>query len=131
MDSKKINAKISILINRDNTRIEVYDDDSSITFLEIILTPEQLSSALSRMALTPCESVEVRNLDRIGKKMENINFEVITDGSIRDKDKARELIKNECPEGWLPDLYLGSQNSFSYDRYSDKTTIRTIIRRWV
>ena len=51
----KINGKITILINQEYTRIELRDDDASTTFVEIKLTPEQLSMALSRLAFTPCK----------------------------------------------------------------------------
>ena len=124
----KIEGQISILISRDNrTTIEVRDKNSTITFVEITLTNDQLASALSRLAHTPCE-IEVRGLDKVGKKMEmdTLTFEV----DAADKETAAKLAIESCKDSeWVPDTYFGSQNSFTYKE--GKITARTTIRRWV
>lgn len=58
-------ARISIFINAEHTTIEVMDNAASVTFLDITLTAEQLSKALSRQAYTNCEA-KVFNLDKVG-----------------------------------------------------------------
>ena len=51
----KLKGNLTILINRDYTIIEVKDTEASTTFLSIELTPEQLSTCLSRQAHVKCE----------------------------------------------------------------------------
>jgi hypothetical protein len=140
MELKKGN--ISILVNEDRTTIEVMDSISSITFVKVTLTPEQLSSALSRFCLTPCEKVEVFGLERVGKKREVkfFEFEHQFDISNRDIERMNEegkrfidLVKeetlNRLGEEWHPSLYFGSKNSF-YTK-DGKKFARTHASRWV
>lgn len=128
----KINGSITFLINRDKTRIEIQDGDANITFISIELTPEQLSSALSRLACTPCESMEVRGLQNVGKVYEydTIVFEIPEGTPYGEQKKvAIEVSKEKCPEGWTPSEYFGSQNSFFYQ--DKKMFARCNISRWV
>ena len=80
----KIKGNISILINQEHTTIEIHDADASIKFLSIQLSPEQLSSALSRLSQVPCV-IDLRGLDKIGKK--------ITLNEIRNAVKALKIAK--------------------------------------
>ena len=111
-----VNGKITILIDREHTRIELYDEDSSITFLRIELTPEQLSSALSRLAYTPCK-MEVHGLDKLGKKQEVKTLEFERPREHMGSNDAEELhriaqsILDEENEGWVAENYFQSQNS--------------------
>lgn len=130
---KKINGKITFLVNRDKTTIQIDDADASTTFVTVELTPEQLSSALSRLAYTDCECY-VYNLDRVGKKHENDSFVFeIEEKDKRDKDKLKELclieLKKQGMSEWIPDNNYSSQNSFF--KKDDKFYARAIIRRWV
>jgi len=128
------NAKISILIGQNSTTIELYDADSSTTFAEITLTPEQLSSALSRLSQTPCEC-KLHGLDRIGKKMEHkpFEFEVGELNWIGREEKAYQLclveMKNQGLTEWKADSYFGSKTSF-FEKEGKKFA-RATIRRWV
>jgi hypothetical protein len=126
------NASISILINRDYTTIELHDEDAAMTFIEIKLTPEHLSDALSRLAHVPCKA-EIIGIDKIGKKMEHktLEFEIPENSGWGEERRniASKYAKKACPEGWEPDNYFGSQNSFfSKD---EKQFARCIIRRYV
>ena len=66
-------GRITILVSKEQTRIEIKDNDASITFVRIEITPVQLSQALSRLSFVRCD-MEVVGLDKIGKKMENKDF---------------------------------------------------------
>lgn len=61
---KLTNGKISLLVGQDYTTIELYDSVSCSTFVKVVLTNEQLASALSRLAHTPCKEVEVNGLEK-------------------------------------------------------------------
>lgn len=128
----KINdPRISVLINRDYTTIRVTDNDAAICFLELHLTPEQLSAALSRLGDTKCEKGEVFNLDKLNKRMEhkNLEFPMPKNAGSGDKEAAAKAALKHCPEGWESDQYFGSQGSFfSKD---EKQWAQTQIRRWV
>lgn len=127
------NASITILINRDCAIIELHDHASGITFLNLQLTPAQLTSALSRLSRTPVESMEVKDLDKLNKKMEvqQHEFEIPDYGYQyrQHLDDIKRLAIQTCPEGWQPDEYYGSQNSF-FEK-DGKRYARVVIRRWV
>ena len=128
----KIEGKISIFIGRDSTTIEIYDTNANIKFCQIELTPEQLSSALSRLSYTECKSVHVMSLDKVGKKHEHktMEFELPRDVSFKSRHSVANIVSlNVCPEGWTPDNYFGSQDSFF--QKDGKQYARCIIRRYV
>lgn len=129
----KIKGQITILIDRDQTRIEIYDKDASSLFAEITLTPEELSSALSRLAYTPCV-IEVKNFEKVGKKHENrkIEFE-IPEGLNNSRyetslvDIAQEILNKEN-EGWIVEGYFRSQDSFFFK--NNKWFAICLCKRW-
>lgn len=125
------NSRITILVNSEETIIELFDYKSFITFARIKLTPEQLSSALSRMSHTACKSVEVIGLDKLNKTLEHevLEFE-IPYVSYKERDAvAAKIATEQCPEGWEPDNYFGAQGS--YFTKDGKEYARVTIRRWV
>lgn len=126
-----IEGKISILISRDSTTIEVRDANASVTFARIKLTPEQLSEALARTMYTDC-SIEVHGLDKIGKthESETFVFEIppMPLGTKRDEKELQALAQSQLSDGWVADFYFGSQNSFF--RKDGKDFARVTIRRW-
>ena len=127
-----INGSVTILFERDGMTIKVHDEDASIEFLEIRLNQEQTCQALGRLGNTECESMTVRALHRVGKKMEHESFDFPMPCSLFDsrcKEIAVAECKRVCPEGWEPDTHFGSQNSFF--KKDDKPWARTTIRRWV
>jgi hypothetical protein len=130
----KLEGKISILINREYTTIEIEDEQANVRFATIKLTPKQLSACLSRQTSVLCE-LEVRGLDKIGKKHENQKFEFEIPSQVKyDRYKdggtnrlwiyAQSLLK----DGWLAENYFGSQDSF-FER-DGKKMARVTIRRW-
>ncbi len=127
---KKIEGKITILINSDETTIEVEDKNSRTMFLRLKLNPEGLSAALSRHASVPCD-LEVSNLDRVGKnhEHEDFEFEIPNKAALsRNWDELRELAQAQLSDGWIVDKYFGSKNSF-FTR-NDKQYARCTIRRY-
>lgn len=125
------NGRITMLLNDDGLSIELIDDNASITFARVKLNRGQTCQALSRLAYTHCTKMEVRGLDRVGKKMEHKTLEfVMPDCSWADKRQIAELeAKKQCPKGWVCSDYFGSQNSFF--RKDSVEYARTTIRRWV
>jgi hypothetical protein len=124
-------GRITFLINREETTIEIRDNIAGITFVRVKLTPKQLSSALSRIMYTECESVEVENLEKVGKVRESkkIEFEIPKNTYSSDKELLKKLTDEACPDGWIPDYYFNSQDSFYMKK--GKRYARVIIRRWV
>lgn len=126
----KLQGKISILINRDYTEIEIEDENANIRFLKVKLTPEQLSMCLSRQASVDCE-LEVLGVDRLGKKHESKSFEFEIPKELKYSSKSNELqllAQSQLSGGWIAESYFGSQGSFfSKD---GKDYARVTIRRW-
>jgi hypothetical protein len=114
--------KISILVNDSEARIE---------FLEIEIDLEAFSECITGLGHCDCE-MEVRGLQNVGKKIENmpIVFEVPKELRYsRNKYKIQTLAEKATPDGWHCSTYFGSQNSFfSKD---DKDFARTTASRWV
>ena len=127
----KLEGRISILINRDGTTIEIEDEKANTRFVRITLTPEQLSAALSRQMAVECE-LEVKGLSRVGKVHENksFEFEIPKDlASSRNEQNLHEIAQSLLTDGWVADRYFSSQNSFFQKdgvRYA-----RCTIRRWI
>ncbi len=132
----KIKGKISILIGSDRTTIKLFDEDAYVTFASVTLTPEQLSEALSRLANTECE-LELKGLDKLGKKMEHKQFVFEVPGQqsswqLRNFEEltgvAQSILDNEN-EGWICEGYFGARDSF-FEK-DGKKYARCIVRRWV
>lgn len=123
-----LKANVSILVGSDGATIEIRDGLSRIRFVKLTLTPEQLCRALSREVEIECE-MQVTGLDKVGKKMEMANIEFEMPEENRNKELAARLAGEKCPDGWQPDLYFGSKDSF-FNR-NGKLWGRTIIRRWI
>lgn len=130
----KIKGKISIFIGKEQTTIEIYDDNASCMILEATLTPDQLSGALSRISHTDCELVVLEGaFNKIGKTHENKTHEFKLPKYLRsykrDKDQLIAEVKRTCPKGWTPDNYFGSQDSFF--KKDGEDWARCTIRRWI
>jgi hypothetical protein len=129
-----LKGKISILISREYTDIEIEDKDANTRFVKVRLTPEQLSMALSRQMSVDC-ALEVRELWHVGKKHENKQFEFEIPASLRSSDNYEELssraqdILDGKNEGWIADKYFASQGSFFGK--DGKIYARCTIRRWI
>ena len=126
------NPKITILVNEDVTRIELYDGDAGITFARIELTPKQLSQALSRLAHTECKSCEVFGMKNLGKKLitKPLEFPLPPKFSFQKRKQIAEIeALKYIPNGWSSDLYLNSKGSFF--RKDGQEWARITIRKWV
>jgi len=125
-------ARINMLVNSTGTTIELIDKDSYITFAVVELTPAQLSSALGRVGHTECK-VSVFGLDKIGKTHEckDHEFEIpeMDYATRKDGKTLHDIALKTCPDGWEPDNYYSSQNSFFTK--DGKPHARCVIRRWV
>lgn len=125
------NPQITMLINSEYTKIEIRDSDSVTILCEVKLTPEQLSTMLSRQVRVDCEC-ETGDLSRIGKKHENRNFEFEFNHSHSKEELSAtcdEAMKKAGLDEWVPDNYYGSRDSFF--KKDDKFYARVTIRRWV
>jgi hypothetical protein len=130
----KIKASLTIAIRDDEIWIQVEDRAASIRFLDITIGHTGFVRALGSLAYVPCEG-ELRDLDRVGKRMEHkmFEFQMPDDWRRWNKDLARSEVGPALiaagMEDWTPDARFSSQNSF-FDR-DDKPMARTRIRRWV
>ena len=130
------NARITILVSEGGAVIQIHDRDASVQMAEVRMTSAQFCAAIGRQGYVECE-MEVCDLSRVGKAMEM--KELVFGISVPEKDRydrekmkkiAIKAAKTECPEGWIPDTYYGSQNSF-YIGSDGVQYARTLIRRWV
>lgn len=121
-------GQISIYINEDKTTIQVRDVKSHIVFLEINLTPEQLSMALSRLSDTPCE-LKVRGLDKVGKNMGYKTLELPVPENASNEEIEHIFDNHLKGSEWISDNYFNAKNSFFYKE--KQKYARTTIRRWI
>jgi hypothetical protein len=126
---KEYNGGITFLINEDGATIELNDVASGTTFVKISLDVQQLAEMLSRRWGTPC-NIETYNLDVVGKKLttDRLEFELPKCNYKNQKKVAYKKALEICPEGWEPDNYFNSQNSFF--RKDGKEFAQTTIRKW-
>lgn len=127
----KLEGRISILISREQTTIDIQDENANVKFLKITLTPEQLSAALSRQMAVECE-MEVRGIQKIGKTHENKSFEFEIPNGLagsKSEDELHKLAQSLLSDGWVADKYFSSQNSFF--KKDGIQYARCTIRRWI
>lgn len=131
MKENKLKGKITILVGRERTTIEIRDDLSSENIVEVELTPEQLSEALSRMMYTECTiNSTCQHPERIGKKMITKRITVRLHESVNTytQERLRVIADKNCPEDYVPDYYFNSQNTFTYE--GDKLYLNYTVRTW-
>jgi len=133
-EQKEIDSNIDILYSNGVINIRLYDDNAGVKFIDLELSPEDFCDAtMGRLSRLRCKA-EVSNLDKVGKtlKIDHITYK-IDNNTIYNNDKREELARTKaienCPEGWTPDLYFGSQNSFTHK--GDELWAKCIIRKWV
>ena len=128
-----INAKVDLSFSDEGLDIRIRDDDSGLTFVELHMGQKEACQVMSRLSSVPAEKCELRGLDKVGKKMEVDYFEFGMDENIKYADRREEafaIARDTCPEGWVPDNYFGSQNSFRNAK-NGQLIARATIRRWV
>jgi uncharacterized protein YggL (DUF469 family) len=127
----ELKGKITIRFSREQTTIEIKDDEANVTFVKVTLTPEQLSAALSQQMHVDC-SVEVHEIEKVGKKHENTTLEFEIPSELANSIHSEELQKiaqSMLSDGWIAENYFRSQNSFF--KNNNKQYARCTIRRWV
>ncbi len=126
----KIEGNLTILVSSERIEISVRDRNAGVKFLSTVINPETFCSMLGRLAEVPVE-LEVKGLQKVGKTMEIDTLEFCMPSHSYEEQKTvatTEAIK-ACPDGWIPDTYFGSQDSFF--RVGEKEMARCIIKRWV
>ncbi|MFA5745632.1 MAG: hypothetical protein WCX79_00245 [Candidatus Paceibacterota bacterium] len=136
METKSIEAQISIIAGYDDViNITVEDKSSSTKFLQMTMTREQFVNAtMNRLCNTEVQTAKVQNLDRVGKKMELRPFTFELPVGVHTYDSGLEqlagkMVRNICPDGWIPDTHFGSRGSFYTE--DGKVMARTTLRKWV
>jgi hypothetical protein len=137
----KIEGQITILASKEGVKIELRDKNATIQFATITLTPEMFTGAVGRSGRSECE-IELSGLDKVGKVHENRSFEFEIPSDVRwvSKEAGRNGMVNQkalralednglAAEGWEPDNYYGSQDSFFTE--NGKHFARCVIRRWI
>lgn len=142
--SKQIDARISINAGRTSTRsnsmfdddveIDVYDTTSGVNFLEIHMSREQfINAVMNRLGHTELKQAIVTDLHKVGKTREGkvFEFEIPEENRYgKEKEFAVKMVKELCPDGWIPEVGFSSQDSFFYGK-DGKRYARTKIMRWV
>lgn len=133
MTITKIKAQITITATyNDAINIKIYDKNAGLTFIDMIMTREQfINATMNRLEMTDIEYTKVRDLDHVGKQL-TIETLIVEIPKYGDKESAMKIAQKECPEGFTPDLYFGSQESFfSRGVVKDaKHYARTQMRKW-
>ena len=126
-----IEGQITIMCAADEVTIDIHDQQASVDFVTVRMSPENFVAALGRLAYVPCE-LNVGALNRVGLVHECRDWEFPMPPDVswkKKKETAMALAKKLCPEGWTPDTHFGSQDSFY--RVGEQQMARTMIRRWV
>lgn len=126
----ELEGRITILVDGNKTTVELRDEASRVRFARVELTPSEFCQLLSRTVEVDCK-IEIAGLEKIGKKLtvDHLIFEMPEDSERSNREEiARRLAVELCPEGWTPDPYFESRDSFLYK--DGKTWARAIIRKW-
>lgn len=131
----EIEGRITLLINRHYTEIEIEDENANIIFCKVMLTSEQLVAILSRQGSVECR-LKLKGLDKLGKKHENKNFEFEIPEEFSNSRFENELtdiaivnLQKQNMSEWIPEKYYRSQDSFF--KKDNKFYARITIRRYI
>lgn len=130
----EINGNITMLFNEDGLTIEITDSNACIQFLNIKLDSQKVCQAFGRLANIPC-NIQLNGIEKIGKKMEHKQMYFILEDEnydTREKSAYQKALKicKEENEGFIPENYFRSQNSFNFEN-DKKLYARCTARRWV
>lgn len=128
----KFNLSIS-KNSKDLVGIRVKCESSRTTFLELELTLEQYAQVITGLSEVEVEGV-TRGLAYVGKtKIGERRSVELPDGLYNyTKEPVVEYLKeHHQEEGWTQDLYLGSQNSITFDQKTKKYTANYAVYRYV
>jgi hypothetical protein len=123
-------SRVHSTVEDDYIEVRLRDDDAATEFVVAKVSLADFASALTGCSHVGCE-LDVRGLERVGKKMEldTLEFQMPNDGYSNRKETACAAVKSFCPIDWTPDMGFNSQGSF-FTR-DGKLWARTTIRRWV
>lgn len=104
-------------------------DKASRIGLTCELSLENFAKCIMGLAQVDCK-INKTNLENFGKKMEHktLEFKIPCSGS-KQKENAIKKVSEICPDGWEPDNYFNSQDSFFTK--DGECFARCTIRRWV
>lgn len=134
METKEIKAKVTFLINRDISILEIFDDDSKITIARLEFSPYQIVQLLSRLGNTDVERCQICGFDIAGKNRLTDKIEIEIPKAVYDKhDEGTlyEYCKQFCPEGWEMSSYFGSKGSTRFDFIENKCYAVANLMKWV
>ena len=96
--------------------ITLEDSNASVNFATVQIGFAEFAQALTGRGSTKCEIITT-GLDNVGKRMEHKQLEFPVPGATWENQQniAMEVVAENTPAGWTPDLYFRSQNSF-FDR---------------
>lgn len=127
----KFNLSIS-RNSRDLVGIRVKCDSSRNTFLELELTLEQFAQVITGLSEVEVEGV-TRGLAYVGKtKIRELRSVELPEGlyNYRKEPVVEYLKEHHQEEGWIQDLYLGSQGSITLDQQTKKYTANYAVYRY-
>lgn len=128
-------GKLTILIGEESSRIEVVDSLSGIRFLSITLNPEQLSRLLSREGLVHVD-MDIRGLDRIGKKLEQKTVTLELPSYLcgyynrKNTNKLKEYVDAHLSDGWECRDYFGFKGAFGRNEQGNEV-VNALCVRWL
>lgn len=115
---KKLKGQITITRpmgnNYNHVRIMIKDENSRAQFIEVEIKLDDFTRALTGQGAIPMEFTP-RGLHVVGKikEVQKLDFPLPPDTDYtKYKEVAKESAYRQCYEGFTPDLYFGSQNSF-------------------
>lgn len=105
-------AKVSISRNNhDMISIRIKDCASGITFAEVHMRPEEFSLALTGLSYQDAK-LRTNGLEFVGKKRIREARRILCPLNTYDRELLTKwLNENAQEEGWIVDIYLGSQRS--------------------
>jgi len=128
---KKSKFSVTFLIDNNQTTLKVQCPTSKELILDLDFTNEQLIQLMSRLACVEVDGEVSEHLERVGMKREHKDFTFpLLQKDAYNTDKAREIIKDACPDGWLAQTSFSSQNSF-FTTTDGVAMARTTLYRWV
>lgn len=127
----KFNLSIS-RNSKDIVGIRVKCESSRTTFLELELTLEQYAQVITGLSEVGVEGL-TRGLAYVGKtKIREHRSVELPEGLYKyNKKPVIEYLKeHHQEEGWIQDLYLGSQDSITLDQKTKKYTANYAVYRY-
>lgn len=116
--------------NYKKIHIEISDEVSRIRFCDVIMDLDAFADALTGLGFCKCD-IDVRGLEHLGKRKERKQLTLkMPDVGWKERDKtAFNILSQNCPDGWTPVNYFGSQGSFFFK--DGELYVVGTVERWV